>query len=379
MNIAYILLAYGSLFLLGIIDNSRGPIYPELLVTFNITKTQGSLLFSFASLSGFFISIFSQAWLKYLGVLNSSRLALLLDALACMIMGSVDLSASGYYQFLIGALVLGLAMGIKGITLNLLIIQADTGQYRRRIFAGMHSMYGIASLLAPIIIGQLFRFDLSWKSYFLYLAAISSFGLLLSFKTKRKSENVTQKRPSNLPTKKVIRYGFIFSLYVASEILISSRLVVYLTEVGHFSKESAAYYLSGFFMCLLAGRLFFSLRHIEVSSLRLLNISLIGSIIITITGILIYPPLLMLNGLSMSFFFPAGMDYIASVEGDSADYIMAKVMMSVSAGLVIMHLGFGLLSDFLGLSLSIWIVISMLGLSWYLLQNLHTVKVKASS
>lgn len=369
MNIAYILLAYSSLFLLGIIDNSRGPIYPELLNSFEITKAQGSLIFSLASLSGFFISLISRSWLIRWGVLRSTQYAFVFDAIACALMGTVAANMFGYYQFLCAALILGLAMGIKGIALNILIIQSTSAEIRRRVFAGMHSMYGIASLLAPIFLGILFKWGIGWKNYFIFLAILGVVVFFFSFFVKPIQYIFPEKLPANLAPKKILSYCFIFALYVASEILISSRLVVYLNEIGGWDKATASYLLSGFFLCLLAGRVLFSVRTFKHSSHQLLSLSLIISIFISLIGILIYPPLLVLNGLSMSIFFPAGMDWIATSEGKNADYIMAKVMMSVSLGLVIMHFGFGILADFLGLSLSIWIIPLMLLLSWYLLQN----------
>jgi fucose permease len=368
VNLTYILLAYSALFILGIIDNSRGPIYPELLNLFSITKTQGSLIFSLASLSGFFISVFSQRWLKLFGVFKATQIALVLDVFACIVMGTVSAGHFGYYQFLTAAIILGLSMGIKGITLNLMINYASPVKKRRQIFSGLHAMYGVASLGAPLIFGFLFKFNIDWRNYFVFLALIPFCVLLYSFKSAKKIQVDNKSYISGPWSLKSTLLSAIFVFYVASEILISSRLVIYLNEIQNFSMDDASYSLSGFFFFLLLGRTLIALKSINLRSIVMLKCSLVFSLVFTVIGLKWYPPLLVLNGLSMSLFFPTGMDWLSQISHKQADHIISKVMISIGGGLVLMHYGFGLMSDILGLAYSIWIVPIMLILSLSLLQ-----------
>src|SRR3989344_6567310 len=53
-----------AMFVLGMSDNIRGPLYPELLLFFNLTNAQGSLSFAVASTAAFFGNIFAGALLR---------------------------------------------------------------------------------------------------------------------------------------------------------------------------------------------------------------------------------------------------------------------------------------------------------------------------
>ena len=368
MNITYILLAYSALFILGIIDNSRGPIYPELLSLFNINKTQGSLVFSIASLSGFLISIFSKHWIRLLGILGSTRLALILDIIACFLMGTVSAGFEGYIQFLIAGVILGTSMGIKGITLNVMINIASSIKKRRQVYAGLHSMYGVASFCAPLIFGYIFRNQFDWKNYFLILSILPFIFFIFSFKAKEVVHQSTNQTNSGIKFSHIKYYALLFSLYVASEIIVSSRLVLYLGEAYQIKQSDGAYLLSGFFTFLLIGRVFFSLREVRMSGEKLLFISLVSSVLISVFSLIFYPPLLILNGLSMSFFFPSGMDWLGSLFKDNATYVISIVMVSVGAGLVSVHFLFGSISDTLSIRYSMWIIPIMLSICLYLLQ-----------
>jgi len=368
VKITFIFIAYSALFILGIIDNSRGPIYPEILQLFLITKSQGSLIFSLASLSGFIISLFSRKWIPFFGVMGATRISLLLDAISCLLMGTVSVNHFGYYQFLVAAIILGLAMGIKGITLNVMINQSSPARLRRQLYAGLHSMYGIASLSAPLIFGYIFKNNISWKDYFLYLSLLPIFILILSLKEKTKKRNEYTEKDNHTQFNKAVWYALAFTLYVSSEILISSRLVVYLTESHEISKADASYLLSGFFTFLLIGRLFFTFMKVNINSYNLMRLSLILSILINLLGLSHYPKILILNGLTMSFFFPTGMDFLSTRFSKASDSIISIVMISVGGGLVVTHYLFGLLSDSIGVASSMWLTPIMLTISLYLLQ-----------
>ncbi len=59
-----ILISYASLFVFGISDNIRGPLFPEILKEFNISDSMGSLMFALGSLSGFVASYFTRTLLR---------------------------------------------------------------------------------------------------------------------------------------------------------------------------------------------------------------------------------------------------------------------------------------------------------------------------
>ena len=53
-----------SMFVLGMSDNIRGPLFPELLSVFNLTNAQGSVSFAVASAAALFGNILASQLLK---------------------------------------------------------------------------------------------------------------------------------------------------------------------------------------------------------------------------------------------------------------------------------------------------------------------------
>ncbi len=102
----------------------------------------------------------------------------------------------------------------------------------------------------------------------------------------------------------MFKLGIAISFYVATEMLIASRLVFYVNEFWHYELDQASSFLSIYFLLLLAGRLFFSFFTVPVKAINLLKGSLLVTIIFYLLGMYVHPYFLVAAGLSMSFFFP---------------------------------------------------------------------------
>lgn len=368
MKYAYIAFAYLSLFTLGFIDNSRGPIYPEILKFFNISNTSGALIFSLSSLSSFLAAVFSKSWLQKLGALNSSKVAMIFYLIACLIMGKASPGPFGYYYFLIASLIFGLGVGIHSITLNLIINESSPTKHRRRVFSGLHSMYGIASLIAPFLIGNLASLNIPWQKYFIFIAIIPAvFFVLFIF---LKPQNIRNENSEKLIISKYQQWilATVFACYICGEMLISTRLVVYLKNIKNLSGEVSSTYLSLFFLLLLIGRLTFTIKHFNTKSDKLLKISMGSSIISVILGIVYFPILLAVSGLTMSYFFPCAMDWLGEHFHTNMDAIFSKVMTIVGGCLVVFHWLFGVVAAQVGLDFAIWIVPVLHIIVLYILQ-----------
>jgi fucose permease len=368
MKIPYIVFAYLSLFALGFIDNSRGPIYPEILNFFNIDNTKGALIFSGSALSGFVVAVFARKWLPIHGALNSSKFALFVQSIACIGMGLVNSNESGFYLFLLFSLTFGISVGVLSITLNLIINESTQLRLKRRVFAGLHSMYGVASLIAPFVIGKLFSFDIHWQTYFLTLGILPLGFLILFIGLRPQKLNSINIACINLTIKQQLILGTVFAAYICGEILISTRLVIYLNKVKGFSLQDSSQFLSLFFCFLLMGRLIFTFFHFEIESKKLLKISLISSILTLIGGILFYSPLLLISGLAMSYFFPCAMDWLGECFGKNMEAIFSKIMAIVGGALVVLHWCFGGVASVFGLDKAIWIAPLLHILVLYILQ-----------
>ena len=343
----FILLSYLGLFSFGLIDNSRGPVYPEILQGFNVLPSKGSWIFSLSSLAGLVTTLSGNLWLRSFNTIYSLRIFLLFQAMGAFGIGFSAIYGFSFPLLLLASFILGLSSGGIGICTNIMISQSVPKRLRRKTYAGLHAMYGIASLFAPIFLSITSRSDIDWKHHFYLVAFIPLCIFILSFflnikKDKHCLKVITQK----IKFTHVYKICLIFSLYVASEIIVSSRLVYYLEETYKWDKTSASLYLSIFFFLLLFGRLSFSMISFPGKSYNWLKASLIISLVLFVVGLFIHPIALAVLGLSQSFFFPCAMDWLYEKHGQLADSIMPLIMTIMAITLICMHWAVGLIASF---------------------------------
>lgn len=361
---AYIAFSYLGLICLGFIDNSRGPVYPQILQYFQITKAEGSLIFSVASLASFLIAVPAKRWVKSIGIIKATKIALFLDVLACIGYSFCPPTREGYNLLILFSVIFGLGVGLKSISLNLIVNVAYLGPHKRKVFSGLHSMYGISSLLAPQIVNLLYQYGYSWSLIFRFVAIVPLLILIAFFKLGPKQVKIPEKHEGgDLPISLIAAMGVLLSFYVASEIIVSSRLVLFLQEVHGQSESESSVYLSLFFVGLLAGRLFFSFKEVNISSLSLLKISALTTIGLVLLGTQFDPVFLSLSGLSMSFFFPCAMSFISEHFSQVADLLVARSMQIVGFSLVSFHYIFGLISTYAKVELAMLLPVILLSIS----------------
>ena len=339
-----IILAYLALFLLGAVDNIRGPLYPYILENFGILESKGQWIFTLSSLFGLLTSLSAPKWLKFLPPVNTLKISILIHSLVLFLIG-LAIEMQSFILLIVSSVFLGLAMGAQGLCVNTIIAQEVSAKNSRKIFSGLHSMYGIASLLSPLLLGYFFKEKFSIPSLFygMSLLTIVIFFYLLktpSLKSVKKLEGMDFK----FLQKEVLVFGTLLCSYVSFEILVSSRLSLILSNYYGYTYSLASFFLSLFFVGLLAGRLFFSFVHLNIKNITLLKISAWLNLIVFIIGLYIYPPVLALTGLTCSFFFPTTMDLIKNRVKNN-DIIITKIMILVSLSLSCMHPVFSILSD----------------------------------
>ncbi len=351
---AFILLAYLTLFSQSILDNARGPAYPNILETFDFSAARGAYLFALASLAGLMANVGARWWLPRFDVVTGSAIALLLMALGSFLFG---LSPSyGPWLLDFSSLVIGLGMGAGNVAMNLLIARGAPVSHRRRLYSGLHSIYGLGSLSAPLMLSFYFAADGTWFGFFQWLALLPAAVMVISLFNRRHliDDQITEKKtraPLTAPVPLLPRfaYGQVFGLYVASEIIISTRLVIYLNSAHAISLEDARMALSVFFLSLLLGRFLFTVIPLQGSSQRWLLLSCATTIAMYLIAQTFHPFVLALTGLSMSYFYPVAMDWLAKKFPHGLEWMTASVLTSISLMLVIMHLGFGMITDHFGI------------------------------
>ena len=107
MKWSWILLSFAAIFSMGLIDNARGPLYPEILNWFKIQTGQGSLFFSLASLGGLLICWSTNLWLPRLGALRALKFFIFLQMFTALGMGLSGYDFAGFpllvfFSFLFG-------------------------------------------------------------------------------------------------------------------------------------------------------------------------------------------------------------------------------------------------------------------------------------
>lgn len=372
-----ILLAYLCLFCVGFMENSRGAYYLDFINLFNISNSTGSLLFSISSLSSFMATVLSKYWLYKITSIKASKIAMFLLFFSSFLFYVITSKYLNFNFFLLINILYGAGIGILSITVNNLICENVVLENRSRYLLGLHSMYGLSSLVAPYIVSGLFLSNIDWRYIYLFLGGFSLIIFLVSFKIRSQKNHLNNINESLFANKKLYcLIGLAGSLYVASEVLISTRLVVYLVNSTNMDKIVASYLLTLFFAFLFLGRLFTSFINLKIEKIRLLKFSLMISILILILGIHTYPPLLALSALSMSYFFPLYMGFISESFEDYQKDLMAKLMNFIGAMLFISHGLFGVISDSYGLSTAMYLPVLFLLISLYILHSVLQKYVK---
>lgn len=349
-RIGYLITAYASLFCYGLLDNSRGPAYPYILGQFDLTNAQGSQVFAISTLAGLISISFGRVWLRKIGELSGQRIWTILIFVSTITTG-LSAYVAGYPLLIASAFFFGLGLGGTTLSTNLLVAYGSTEHSRRRIFSGLHSMYGIASVIAPAAFALSIRSGLMWGASFIILSSTCLVPLIASFATKQvRHEYDMSERPTDLTRWQILKVGFVMAFYVSSEVAISSRFVLYASTRLPMDPADANFYLSLFFALLLAGRLAMFIFPLKHGTYKLMLASTTSSIILIVLGIIVHPIFMSLAGLTMSIYFPCGMEWISMRFGRNSGYMMTWVMISIATVLILMHWGIGIAADIIGVT-----------------------------
>jgi fucose permease len=349
MNLGFIILAYTALVALSFFDNGRGAAYPEILSHFKISTDMGSYLFSLVSLSGLLVNLTGRFWMPITGLVGGTRFSMVLIGLGSFGV-SYGASQNSYYITLAFATLAGLGLGALAITMNIMVSEGAPIHQRRRYLSGLHGVYGVSSFLAPQAINLLIFYGENWITYFKYISIVTILVLIYSFWVtdthKEHVQSSTKKFPISIDKRVII--GLFMGLYVASEIVVSSRLSLYLTRVENFDSIKANSYLSYFFISLMTGRLLFAFIDFKHDNKFLLILSFMATLVCFTVGVFVHPIALPLCGFTMSYTFPVSMDWLNEKFKQYNHLMVASVMTTIGIALSTMHWGFGQITDIYG-------------------------------
>lgn len=347
-----ILISYSSLFVFGISDNIRGPLFPEILKDFNVSDSMGSLMFALSSLSGFVSSHFARHLLR-----RYDRLSILKGACLGLTLTLLGLALSPhFYLFLFLSIFFGMCSGIIGLVPNILVPLGASTEKKQQLLSGLHAMYGVASLLAPMLVAAVGFFTPNWR-YTFALCSLAPFSLYLyslheshrphHTKPKMTAEEHKENKKKNF--KPQVFLAFMVSFAVAAEVMLSSRLALYMRRVWDFNLEMSSLYVTYFFIALLLGRLLFTGVKFNRSIPFQLSICLLLTGVCVALGLFIHPLFLVAAGMSIAPFYPLSIALISSEFPHDLDTAVSYMMATDSMMLAIMHVSVGKLSDHFGI------------------------------
>lgn len=349
-----ILLAYGSLFCFGLIDNIRGPYLPEVIQDLSLSGTSSSMYFALSSLAAFTGSLISP-WLLHRG---SAATLLLWSNLLFGVAFAALSQAPNLPLLLTCAIGLGLGFGTLNLAQNVLVHEAAPARLRRRLFSGLHSMYGASAMCAPLTASLCRWLELTWRSSFLLISLLPVVVALCALPFRGGSalshEEKQSARLNRSDWRAALGVAFIASCYLLGEISVSTRMVLWLRSERGFLPDAANLYLAAFCVLLLGGRVAFTLYHFSLSNENVLRISAILSALFYGLGLAVAPEFVVLSGLTMAPFYPVIMDYVTERFGRKSSSAMSLVLAFGSLSVVVMHAALGVISDWKSLSYALW-------------------------
>ncbi len=345
----WVILAYCSLFVFGLTDNIRGPIFPEFLNHFQISHSTGSLFFSVSSFMNVVGAFFVPRLINRVGHLGT--LVLFMMILFATQIGFYFSPSFGMILFF--CVFYGMAIGGLGVTQNLLVLVATPPEHRQQVQSGLHACYGASSFMAPGLVIACSLAGLTWKENFAFTSLIIFLFLASLYFVKhqpRESQIDGQILSQALYKRREALYAAtILSIYVALEILIASRLALFMRIERGSDLRQSSFWVFIFFGGLFLGRMLLSVYRPPFSLSAQLRLSLIGTCVLILAGVFIAPELMALTGLTLAPFYPLMMTAMSLLFHEKVDRAAALAVGFSGLSVVSMHAAVGFISDQFGL------------------------------
>lgn len=384
-----VLFAWMSLFALGLIDNSRGPVFPDLLKEFELSDTRGSFFFLISSLASV---VHNYTFRRFLAHGSPSRLV----GIYTMIMaaGGLLISVAQSYPVMLAACaLLGVGFGGLGVGQNAAVQEAPR-KYRSRSMGLLHGMYGISSFAAPLLIAGLsvigWRFALAVVCLPAVLVGFIVIGESLAHRWREKvragrpsafivpfdgmspGQGLEPREPEHHESMKLSEAqsqaagrtaAIVVGLLVVAEISISSRLNLLARREWGVTNESANGWLAAYFAAMTMARFSLGLFPLPVATKSLLKWAAISTVPLLLLAFLplgLNPELRLMALIAFAFpialGYPSVMTRIAEIFGSHAQSVTSRCVLYQAGGAMIMHFALGWGADLVGLSLALAVV-----------------------
>ncbi|MEK6556297.1 MAG: MFS transporter [Bdellovibrionota bacterium] len=365
--IPYIIFGYLSLFTLGLLDNARGPYFPDIASSLDLSDTKASFLFVTTSFVSFLMGRTVPSLMKKLSLLNLLRIGHFSMAAGILSMAWI----TNLTTLIVAAAVFGIGFGTVNVAQNVLIFDGATASTKRQLLSGLHSFYALASLFSPLIISLLASEGLDWRRGLIFFSAVPLLAFVYSFFCQEQ-EHTSGRQRGDLPAqfrKDVLAFGLGLGFYVLAEVLLCTRMVLFLEREHGLAIQVSAIYLSLFFVFMFVGRLLFTLvKFKNLTNRDIIRVSLALSTVCFVLGLIISPLFLALSGLFMGPIFGVSIDYSSQIFSYAATQALSSVLALQALAIVCMHFFVGFITEHFGIKNAMLLGPLFMGLSFLIVQ-----------
>ncbi len=363
----YIICGYASLFALGLLDNARGPYYADVAHDLALPDSKASFIFVMASFMAFVMGLAANSFIQKFNLLNLIRVGHLTMAAGYLALARMH----DFITLILATTLFGVGFGLINVGQNILIFEGAPIEHRRKFISGLHSVYALASILGPLVISVFLANGMNWRQGFAWFAVIPLLTFFLTFTAKNQA-SVTAQGSSRLKDENSWRKtlaGASLGFYVLAEILLSSRLVVYLRREEGMAPELAAQILAIFFILVLAGRILFTFIDLrQFKSRQIMLVCLSFSIVTNGLGLVFSPYWLVFCGLCMAPMFGVGVTYISELSPKNPSRGIANALSLNAIMIVMMHFSVGYVTQVYGIRTAMLSGPAFLLISWIILK-----------
>ncbi len=347
-------------------DNVRGPIYPQILETLSLSTLEGSAFFYVASFVSVIFNFVSEPLKKRFGTVRALSFGLYALLLSFMCLYFTE----SYLMLLTGAALFGVGLGLVMVLQNVLISESVPKEEQGSFFSFLHSFYALAAIVSPLSVGWILVQGESWNPIFMWgtLGVLPLLFLVEYLAHKAHVENKMKAKAIKsldiFDKQLILNWSVFLSFYVSAELLLSTRLVLYLNGGLGWSGAAARNVLMVFFIGLFLGRLLMSRLQIKNFSKMIFLLTGVSTLTLVL-GLVHHSYWLAVAGFFMAMIFPLVLSEI-EFRSQSFDRVSSRVIGFCSMAVVVMHIGFGFLSYKFGVVFSFWMapVILFLAFAW---------------
>lgn len=368
----FLALIYLAFISLGLPDSLLGSSWPIMYIDFGVPVENAGFVSIIISGGTIISSLFSHRLIRRFGTGRVTVVSVAMTAIALMVF---SLSPS-FLWLLACAVPLGLGAGAVDSGLNEFVAE----HYEAKHMNWLHCFWGIGAMLGPVLLSALAQWGYNWRSGYSSISVVQFtlvvlllFSLPMWKKYEKPSAGPAGETQTGKPKHGLLKplraKGAIFAmltffLYISIEASIMLWGASYLVQIKNILPESAAGWVSLFFLGITAGRMLSGFVSIKLSNEALIRI---GAILVVVGILFMLLPLsalytigsLVIIGLGLAPIFPSMLHQTPVYFGkENAQATMGLQMAFAYTGITLMPPLFGQLFARVSFSLMPYVLLA---------------------